>query len=188
MADLQHPGLAHLLQRPGRQADRLLDFQLFHLAQQFKAHLGDFLERVALRRGAVDVLVVIIFQRFARGGLCRLGNGKGHVRLEGQQAAIQVGKRDDLLRGEETAVLLIQAILLKPAHVVFAAARRFVQRAERKGGTLLGLQPCKIKLHAVSPFLSQCFSTPFARHVPCRLFLQPMQDVLVSFYFILVKL
>ena len=66
--------------------------------------------------------------------------------------------------------------------------RRFVQRAQRKGGTLLGLQPCKIKLHAVSSFLSQGFSTPFARHVPCRLFLQPMQDVLVSFYFILVKL
>ena len=37
------------------------------------------------------------------------------------------------------------------AHVVLAAARRFVQGAQRKGGALLGLQVCKAEFHRRFP-------------------------------------
>ena len=83
--------------------------------------------------------MVVVAQRLARGGLGRLGDGEGHVRLEGQQPPVQIGEGDDLLRRKKAAVLLIQPVLLEAAHVIFAAARRFVQRPQRKGGLLLRL-------------------------------------------------
>ena len=141
VAHFQHPGPAQLLQRLRRQTDGLLHCFFVHGPQQFQAHLGDFLEGVALRRGAVDVFVVVVFQRLAGGGLGRLGNGEGHIRLQRQQPPVQIGEGDDLLRREEAAVLLIQPVLLKPPHVVFAAPRRLVQRPQRKGRPLLGQQP-----------------------------------------------
>ena len=61
---------------------------------------------------------------------------------------------------------------LKAAHVVLAAARRFVQGAQRKGGALLGLQVCKAEFHRRFPlFLTSIagilrhFSTPLS-HPP----------------------
>jgi hypothetical protein len=68
-----------------------------------------------------------------------------------QQPPVQVRKGDDLLGRQKAAVGLIQAVLLKPAHMILAAARRFVQGAQRKGGALLGLQVCKAEFHCRFP-------------------------------------
>ena len=154
MADFQHPLCAQRRQRLRRQTHRLLHLGFAHSAQQFQTHLGDLLKGVALGRGAVDVFVVVVPQRLARHGLRRLGDGQGHVRLERQQTAIEVGKGDDLLRRQKAAVLLIQAVLLEPPHVVLAAACRLVQAAQRKGGTLLWLQMLQTELHPAPSFLS----------------------------------
>ena len=151
VADFQHPRGPQLGQALRCQPDRLLHLCFPHRAQHLKAHLGDLLEGVALCRGAVDVFVVVVAQRLAGGGLRRFGNGEGHVRLESQQTAVQVGEGDDLFRRKKAAVGLIQAVLLKPAHVVLAAPCGLVQRPQCKGGTLLGLQRRKIKFHVGSP-------------------------------------
>ena len=90
--------------------------------------------------------MVVIPQGLAGGGLGRLGDRQGHVRLERQQTAIQVSEGDDLLRGQKAPVLLIKPVLLKAAHVIFAAAR-LIQRPQRKGGPLLGLQTVQTEFH-----------------------------------------
>ena len=151
VAHFQHPVGAQLPQRLCRKTHGLLHFRFAHTAQKFQTHLADLLEGVALCRGAVDVFVVVVAQRLAGGGLRRFGNGEGHVRLESQQTAVQVGEGDDLFRRKKAAVGLIQAVLLKPAHVVLAAPCGLVQRPQGKGGTLLGLQRRKIKFHVGSP-------------------------------------
>ena len=151
MAHFQHPFGAQLTQRLHHQPDGLLHFGFAHPAQHFQAHLGNLLEGVALGGGTIDVFVVVVTQGLAGGGMGRLGDGQGHVRLEGQQAAIQVGEGDDLLRRQETAILLVQAVLFKAAHVVFAAACRLVQCPQCKGGALLGLQGRKLEFHVGSP-------------------------------------
>ena len=171
VADFQHPLCAQRRQRLRRQTHRLLHLGLAHSAQQFQTHLGDLFKGVALGRGAVDVLVVVVPQRLARRGLCRLGDGQGHIRLERQQTAIEVGKGDDLLRRQKAAVLLIQAVLLEPPHVVLAAACRLVQAAQRKGGALLWLQMLQTELHFAPsfPFLFPCFF-PCAGTIPASLY------------------
>ena len=151
MAHFQHPLGPQRIQRPRRQTHRLLHLCFAHRTQHLKAHLADLFKGVALGGRAVDILVIVVAQGLAGGGLRRLGNGEGHVRLEGQQTAIQIGKGDDLLGRQKAAVLLIQAVLLKPAHMILAAARRFVQGAQRKGGALLGLQVCKAEFHCRFP-------------------------------------
>ena len=156
MAHFQHPIGPQRIQRPRRQTHRLLHLCFAHRTQHLKAHLADLFKGVALGGRAVDVLVIVVAQGLAGGGLRRLGNGEGHVRLEGQQTAIQISKGDDLLGRQKAAVLLIQAVLLKPAHMILAAARRFVQGAQRKGGALLGLQVCNAEFHLSSP----CFLHP----------------------------
>ena len=165
VAHFQHPFGTQLTQRLRRQTHGLLHFRFAHFAQHFQTHLGDFLKGVALGRGAVDIFMIIVPQCLAGGGLCRLGDGEGHVRLERQQAAVQIGKGDDLLRRKEAAVFLIQAVFLKPAHVVLAAARRLVQRPQGKGGALLGLQAFQTEFHVGSPFSYTFFSrTGSVRH------------------------
>ena len=128
------------------------------------------LEGVAFCRGAVDIFVIVVAQCLARRGLRRLGNGEGHVRFQCQQPPVQIGEGDDLLRREEAAVLLIQPVLLEPAHVIFAAARRLIQCPQRKGGPLLRLQIRQIKSHAGFPFrfpaLCAAPSAPFALQNP----------------------
>ena len=167
MAHFQHPRSPQLPQRLRRQPDGLLDLCFAHGSQHLKAHLGDLLEGVALCRGAVDVLVVVIFQRLTGCGLGRLGDGKGHVRLERQQPPVQVREGDDLFRRQKAAVFLIQPILLEAAHVVFAAPRRLVQRPQPEGSPLLRLQIRQIKFHLrFLPFLG---FEPF-RRPSCRLF------------------
>ena len=151
VAQLQHPGRAQLFQRSCRQPDCLLHLRFAHGSQHLQA---------------VDVLVVVVFQRLAGGGLGCLGNGEGHVRLERQQPSVQVGEGDDLFRRQKAPVLLIQTVFLKAAHVVFAAARRLIQCPQRKGGPLLRLQIRQIKSHAGFPFLFPALcaapSAPFA--------------------------
>ena len=154
MADLQHPARFQGFEGAGSQLHNLPHPGLVHCADVFQPHLGDLLEGMALGRGAVDVLAVIIFQGLALFGLGRLGDGEGHVRLEGQQAAVQVGEGDDLLRREETPVLLVEAVFLEPAHVVFTAAGGLIEGPQAEGGPLFGLQNRKIKLHSGIPFLS----------------------------------
>ena len=163
VAHFQHPFGTQLTQRLRRQTHGLLHFRFAHFAQHFQTHLGDFLKGVALGRGAVDIFMIIVPQCLAGGGLCRLGDGEGHVRLERQQAAVQISKGDDLLRRKEAAVFLIQAVFLKPAHVVLAAARRLVQRPQGKGGALLGLQAFQTEFHVGSP----CFLHVLFPHRLC---------------------
>ena len=157
VADFQHPLCAQRRQRLRRQTHRLLHLSLAHSAQHLQTHLGDLFKGVAFGRGAVDVLVVVVPQRLARRGLRRLGDGQGHIRLERQQTAIQIGKGDDLLRRQKAAVLLIQAVLLEPSHVVLAAACRLVQAAQRKRGALLWLQMLQTELHFAPSFPFPCF-------------------------------
>ena len=154
VADFQHPLCAQRRQRLRRQTHRLLHLGFAHSAQQFQTHLGDLLKGVALGRGAVDVLVVVVPQRLARHGLRRFGDGQGHIRFECQQTTVQIGKGDDLLRRQKAAVLLIQAVLLEPSHVVLAAACRLVQAAQRKGGALLWLQMLQTEPHPAPSFPS----------------------------------
>ena len=54
VAHFQHPRLAQLLEGLCRQRHRLPHLYFAHIAQNFKAHLADLLEGVALCRGAVD--------------------------------------------------------------------------------------------------------------------------------------
>ena len=109
---------------------------------------------MALRRGAVDVLTVIEPFGLPRRRLGALGNREGDVRLQSQQAAVQIGKGDDLPRGQKCLVLLVQGVFFKLAHMVLAAARRFVQGTQSKGGPLLGLQEGKFKFHGSSSLSS----------------------------------
>ena len=139
VAHFQHPRPAQLLEGLCRQRHRLPHLSFAHIAQHLKAHLADLLEGVAFCRGAVDIFVIVVAQCLARRGLRRLGNGEGHVRFQCQQPPVQIGKGDDLLRREEAAVLLIQPVLLEPAHVIFAAARRLIQRPQRERGLFLRL-------------------------------------------------
>ena len=139
MAHFQHPRSAQLLEGLCCQRYRLPHLSFAHIAQHLEAHLADLLEGVALRRGAVDIFVIVVAQCLARRGLRRLGNGEGHVRFQCQQPPVQIGEGDDLLRREEAAVLLIQPVLLEPAHVIFAAARRLIQRPQRERGLFLRL-------------------------------------------------
>ena len=190
VADLQHPRTSQSRQRLRRQTHRLLHLRLLHHAQHLQTHLGDLLKGVALGGGAVDVFVVVVPQGAAGGRLSGLGNGKGHVRLQRQQPPVQVGKGNDLLRGKEAAVLLIQPILLKASHMILAAARRLVQPPQGKGGALLGLQCRKIKFHVAPPV------PPSGPALPDRAALPPVMHIplgadlrsLLLFYFILVKL
>ena len=139
VAHFQHPRLAQLLEGLCCQRHRLPHLSFAHIAQHLKAHLADLLEGMAFCRGAVDIFVIVVAQCLTRRGLRRLGNGEGHVRFQCQQPPVQIGEGDDLLRREEAAVLLIQPVLLEPAHVIFAAARRLVQRPQRERGLLLRL-------------------------------------------------
>ena len=139
MAHLQHPRLAQLLEGLCRQRHRLPHLSFAHIAQHLKAHLADLLEGVAFCRGAVDIFVIIVAQCLVRRGLRRLGNGESHVRFQCQQPPVQIGEGDDLLRREEAAVLLIQPVLFKPAHVIFVAACRLIQRPQRERGLFLRL-------------------------------------------------
>ena len=195
MAHFQHPFGAQLPQRLRRQTHSLLHFRFAHLAQHFQTHLGDFLEGVALGRGAVDIFMIIVPQGLAGGGLRRLGDGEGHIRLERQQAAVQIGKGDDLLRRKKTAVFLIQAVFLKPAHVVLAAARRLVQCPQGKGGALLGLQTFQTEFHVGSPcflhvlFPHRLFPALFRSSMRARCLPRISSAMILSlFYFILIKL
>ena len=169
VADFQHPLCAQRRQRLRRQTHHLLHLGFAHSAQQLQPHLGDLFKGVAFSGGAVDVFVVVVPQCLARRGLRRLGDGQGHIRLERQQTAVQIGKGDDLLRRQKAAVLLIQAVLLEPPHVVLAAACRLVQAAQCKGGALLWLQMLQTELHFAPSFPFPCFF-PCTGTIPASLY------------------
>ena len=139
MADLQHPRAAQQPQRLRRQTNGLPHLRLADAAQHLQPHLGDLLKGMALCRRAVDIFVVIVPERLPLGGLRRLCDGEGHIRLESQQPPIQIGEGDDLLRRQKTPIFLIEAVFLKPTHVVLAAPRILVQCPQRERCPLLGL-------------------------------------------------
>ena len=128
VADLQHRVPLRQGQAPQGQGHHLGGGRPVHGADALQAHLPDLPEGAALPAGAVDVLRVV--EAAARPRLHRgvLGDGEGHVRLQGQQPPVQVREGDDLLTGQEAAVLLVEAVLLEPAHVVVAEARPLVQQ------------------------------------------------------------
>ena len=72
------------LQALNGQAHRLGGHGVIHRADALQAHLVDLFKGVAFLARAVDVFRVIEPSAAARLHLGILGNGKGHVRLEGQ--------------------------------------------------------------------------------------------------------
>ena len=151
VADLQHEVPLRQGQTPQGQGHHLGRGSGVHGADALQAHLADLPEGVALLAGAVDVLLVVIAAAAAGRHLGVLGDGEGHVRLQRQQAAVQVRKGDDLLTGQKAAVLLIQAVLLEPAHVVFAEALLLIQQPQLQRHPLLGPQDVQIQFHGDSP-------------------------------------
>ena len=128
MAQLQHKVPARQRQALYCQGPHLRRDGLVHRADALQAHLADLLEGVALLAGTVDVLGIVVPAAVPRLYPGVFGDGECDVRLQGQQAPVQVRKGDDLVAGEKAAVLLIQAVLLKPAHVVLAEARLLKQQ------------------------------------------------------------
>ena len=102
---------------------------------------------MALQTGPVDVFHIVILGAAPVNGLGIFGNGQRHIRLQSQQPSVQICESDDLLGGQEVQVLLIQAVLLKPAHTILAVTRAFIDGAQAQRGPLLRLENGKIKLH-----------------------------------------
>ena len=151
VAHFQHEVPLRQGQAPQGQGHHLGRGSGVHGADALQAHLADLPEGVALLAGAVDVLLVVIPAAAPRLHLGVLGDGEGHIRLQRQQAAVQVREGDDLLAGEKAAVLLIQAVFLKPAHMVFLKALPLIQQPQLQRRPLLGAQDIQIQFHGDTP-------------------------------------
>ena len=138
VADFQYGGNIQRGQAGQCQAQHLSLGGFVHLAHALQAHLVDGLEGVALAAGTADFLIIIKAFALAGGGLGCLGDGQRHVRLDGPQFAVQVGKGDDLRVRQKALVLLIQGVLLKPGGAVFAIAALLVQGTQAEGSLLGG--------------------------------------------------
>ena len=88
VADLQHEVPLCQGQAPQRQGHRLSGGGVVHGADALQAHLADLPEGVALLAGAVDVLHIIVASAAALLHLGVLGDGEGHIGLEGQQLSL----------------------------------------------------------------------------------------------------
>ena len=121
------PGQGQALQG---QRNRLGRDAVIHRADTLQTDLADFLEGVAFLAGAVYIFRVIVATAALRLHLGVFGDGEGDIRLEGQQAAVQICKGDDLLTRQETAVFLVEAVLLKAAHMVLPEPRAFIQHPQ----------------------------------------------------------
>ena len=119
-------------QRVQRQQQLIPHILLCEGAHALQTHLVDLHEGVALPAGAVDLFVIIIFFTLSGGRLDIFGDGQGHIGLEGQQPSVQIGKGQHLLGGEKASVVLIQAVLFKAAHVIFAVTGPFGQGPQLK--------------------------------------------------------
>ena len=153
VADFQHRGHFQRGQAFQRQPHHLRLGGGVHRPHTFQPHLVDGLEGVALPAGAADFLVVVKAPALAGGGLGRLGDGQRHVRLDGPQLAVQVGKGDDLGIRQKALVLLVQGVFLKAGAAVLAVTRLLIQRAQAQHGLLGGGKILQLDLH-----LSSCLS------------------------------
>ena len=75
------------------------------------------------------------------GVLC---DGERHVRLEGHEAPVQIREGEDLLVREKAAVLLVEPIFFKAAHVIVAETGALIQLPQLQGQPLL--RPQKIQI------------------------------------------
>ena len=149
VADFQHGGHIQRGQAGQRQAQHLGLDGLVHLAHALQPHLMDGLEGVAFAAGAADFLIIIKAFAFAGGGLGRFGDGQRHVRLDGTQLAVQVGKGDDLRVRQKALILLIQGVFLKPGSAVLAVAALLIQGTQAEGRLLGGGEILQCQLHDV---------------------------------------
>ena len=161
MAQPQHKVPARQRQALNRQRHRLGRDGAVHRADALQAHLADLPEGVALLAGAVDILGVVVAPAAALLHLGVLGDGEGHVGLQRQQPPVQVREGNDLVTGKKPAVLLVQSVLLKPAHVVLPEARAFKQQPRLEGDPFLGAEHIQIQFHWGVP--------PWGRGAPARL-------------------
>ena len=144
MAQLQHKVPLRQRQAGDRQGNHLSRCILLQAADALQAHLVDLLEGVALLAGTVYIFQII---EPSAAPLLHLGifrDGERHVRLEGHEAPVQIRKGEDLLVGEKAAVLLIESVFLKPAHVVVAETSALIQLPQLQGKPLL--RPQKIQI------------------------------------------
>ena len=151
VADLQHEVPLRQGQALQGQGHSLGGGIIVHGADALQAHLADLPEGVALLAGAVDVLHVIVASAAAGLHLGVLGDGEGHIRLEGQQPPVQVREGDDLLAGEKPAVLLIEPVLLEAAHVVLGKPARSYSSRSCKETRSWGLRMLRSNSMDMSP-------------------------------------
>ncbi len=147
MAEFQRKCLPGQGKTLDRQRDRLCRDAVIHRADALQPHLADFLERMALLRGAVYIFQVIKPPALSRLHRGVFGDGQRHIRLECQQASIQIRKGDDLLAGKKAPVLLIQAVFFKPAHPVLLKPCLLVQHPKLQGDPLLRPERIQIQFH-----------------------------------------
>ena len=116
---LQKVILIDLIQGSCRQSDHLQDTVAIYVSQVFQAHLIDFFKAVALFVFPIDVLNIIklLSSLFRCAGI--VDNAQGHVRLHGQQTAVQIGEGQDFIARQEVPVVDVQRIFLKFSHLVF---------------------------------------------------------------------
>ena len=116
-------------------------------AHALQTHLVDLHKGVAFPTGTVDLFVVVVLFALTGGGLDVFGDGQGHIGLEGQQTAVQIGEGQNLLGGQKATVLLVQAIFLETAHVIFAVACLFGQGPQLKCRPLGPFENAQIEVH-----------------------------------------
>ena len=103
VAQLQHKLPVCQRQTLQGQGDGLHRDRVIHGADALQTHLPDLPEGMAFLTGTVDIFRIVKPPAAAGFHLGVFGNGKGHIRFEGQQAAIQVRERDDLLAWQKPA-------------------------------------------------------------------------------------
>ena len=196
VADFQHIGHTGCRKALHGQLHRLCRHTVIHCADTFQAHLVDLFECAAFPAGAVHLFHIIIFFALPRRRLGIFGDSQRYIRLHGQQPAIQIGEGDHLIAAQKAPVFLIQAVLFKPAHVIFVIARLFVYGPQLQLGTLGRAKTAQIQFHknplsqsarcrAQSFFFPECPAAK--RGAPCgrAILTIPLCFVL---YFIIVSL
>ena len=150
VADFQHGG--HVQGRQTLQS-QLHNFRLggrIHGAHTFQAHLVDGLECMAFPAGAANFFIIIEALALTGGRLSRFGNGQRHVRFDGPQLAVQVGKGDHLGIRQKALVFLIQCVFLKPGTTILAIPGPFVQSTQTERCLFRGGKILQLNLHTNS--------------------------------------
>ena len=153
VAQFQHIAVGKGVEAVHRQADHLGLLSAADRTQAFQPHLADLGKDVAFPAGTADLLGIEILLAAAGRRLGIFGNGQRHVGADGPQFAVQIGESDHLGVGQEAFVLLIERILLKPGHAVFAVAGFLVEQAQLQGAALGRRKGGYVEIHVSSPLV-----------------------------------